>query len=322
MTFNLVTGADGFVGQHLVAELLDRGEEVLGAIVGPEPLLTTLSESEARRVRWELLELEEEASVRRFARAYRADRLFHLAGLSSPSESLDDPASHIRVNVLGSLFLLDELAAMRRESGYDPAIVISGSAHVYGAAAARFQPLIEEHPLEPLNPYAVSKAAQEMLGTQFARSAGLSVVVTRSFNHTGPGQRPTFVASQLAARVQAISQADGVGTVKVGDPTVRRDFTDVRDVVRAYIALSELGEPGCVYNVCSGRALAVAELLEMLARRAGVEVTLEPDPERARRVDVPLVVGSNARLAELTGWAPRIPIERSLADLLAWHAGR
>ena len=322
MTLNLVTGADGFVGQHLVAELLDRGDEVVGAIQGGEPKLTTLSAADAERVRWVALELEQEESVRGVARAVEADRIFHLAGLSSPADSLADPVSPMRVNAIGSLYLLDELAKMSRESSYDPLILISGSGHVYGATAARLWPLKEEHPLEPLNPYAVSKLAQEMFGTQFHRSHGLSVLVTRSFNHTGPGQRSTFVAPQLAAQVQAISEAGGVGVAKVGDTTVRRDFTDVRDVVEAYVALTESGEPGRVYNVCSGRAYAVGELLDMLAGAAGVEVKVETDAGRARSFDVPLVVGSNARLVEATGWVPRIPIERSLSDLLAWCAGR
>jgi GDP-4-dehydro-6-deoxy-D-mannose reductase len=322
VTLNLVTGADGFVGQHLVVELLQRGEGVVGAIQGREPLLTTLAEAEARRVHWDTLELEDEASVRRLARAHRADRIFHLAGLSSPADSLTDPVSALRVNCVGTLYLLDELTAVRRESGYDPLILITGSAHVYGASAARFQPLSEEHPLEPLNPYAVSKAAQEMLGLQFCRSAGLSVIVTRSFNHTGPGQRPSFVASQLAAQVHAIREAEGVGTVKVGDPSVRRDFTDARDVVRAYVALCERGRPGTVYNVCAGQTYAIAELVETLARLAGVGVTVEPEPDRARAADAPIVVGSYARLAEATGWAPAITIERSLADLLTWYAER
>ncbi|MGD2215948.1 MAG: GDP-mannose 4,6-dehydratase [Gemmatimonadales bacterium] len=322
MTLNLVTGADGFVGQHLVAALLERGERVIGAVQGGEPKLTTLSAAEAARVRWVTLELEQEESVRSVARTCEADCIFHLAGLSSPADSLSDPISPMRVNAIGSLFLLDELARMSRESGYAPPVLISGSGHVYGAAAARFQPLKEEHPLEPLNPYGVSKVAQEMFGRQFQRSHGLAVVVTRSFNHTGPGQRSTFVAPQLAAQVQSVRDAGGVGSVKVGDPTVRRDFTDVRDVVEAYIALTEAGQPGGVYNVCSGRAYAVGELLEMLARAAGVEVTVETDACRARPSDAPVVVGSNERLAAATGWAPEIPIEQSLSDLLAWCAGR
>ncbi len=320
MTLNLVTGADGFVGQHLVAELLGRGEEVVGAVQGGEPKLTTLSAAAADRVSWVTLELEDEKSVRSVARSSEADRIFHLAGLSSPADSLTDPVSPMRVNAIGTLYLLDELATMRRGSGRRPVILISGSGHAYGAAAARFQPLSEEHPLEPLNPYGVSKVAQEMFGTQFHRSPGLSVIVTRSFNHTGPGQRSNFVAPQLAAQVQSVREAGGVGAVKVGDPTVRRDFTDVRDVVEAYIVLTESGEPG-VYNVCSGRAYAVGELLDMLARAAGVEVTVETKAGRARPFDVPVVVGNNARLAEATGWAPQIPIERSLSDLLAWCAG-
>lgn len=321
MTLNLVTGADGFVGQHLVAELLSREEEVIGAVQGGGPKLTTLSAAAAERVRWVTLELEQEESVRSVARSCEADRIFHLAGLASPAESLTDPVSPMRVNAIGTLYLLDELATLSRGSSHQPMVLISGSGHVYGAAAARFQPLSEEHPLEPLNPYGVSKVAQEMFGTQFHRSHGLSIVVTRSFNHTGPGQRSTFVAPQLAAQVQSVREAGGVGTVKVGDPTVRRDFTDVRDVVLAYIALTESGESG-VYNVCSGRAYAVGELLDMLARAAGVEVTVETEAGRARPFDAPVVLGSNARLAEATGWAPRIPIERSLGDLLAWCAER
>jgi GDP-4-dehydro-6-deoxy-D-mannose reductase len=322
VTLNLVTGADGFVGQHLVAALLERGERVTGTVQEGGPQLTTLSEAEAARVRWVRLELEREESVRSVARDCEADRIFHLAGLSSPTDSIADPVSAMRVNAIGSLYLLDELAKLRRGSGHDPVILISGSAHVYGAAAARFQPLGEEHPLEPLNPYGVSKVAQEMFGTQFHRSHGLAVLVTRSFNHTGPGQRPTFVAPQLAAQVRRIREAGGAGAVRVGDPTIRRDFTDVRDVVEAYIALTESGEPGGVYNVCSGRAYAIGELLDMLARAAGVEVTVESEAALARPFDAPVVIGNNARLAEATGWAPQIPIERSLRDLLASGPGR
>ncbi len=317
MTRSLVTGADGFVGQHLVAELLRRGEEVVGAVLAIPPWLTTLTEGEASRVQWADVDMRGQESVTRLVRANHVDRIFHLAALASAGKSMRDPVSPFEVNAVGTLLLLEELRRMRLEVDYDPVLLISGSAEVYGSASARFQPLTEGCPLEPLNPYAVSKAAQEILGQQYHRAEGLSVVLTRSFNHTGPGQHPTFVAPQLAHSVHRIRQEGGVGTVKIGNADVRRDFTDVRDVVRAYIALTEHGAPGEVYNVCSGRSYAVGELLDMLVDLAGVEVEVELDPARARRVDVPEMVGSYARLAEATGWEPEVDIGQSLADLLA-----
>ncbi len=316
MTTNLVTGADGFVGQHLVTELLRRGEDVVGAVLKVPPQLTTLGDSEAGRVRWLAMDLEQADTIRELTREVQVDRVFHLAGLSSPAASFDDPVAPFKINATGTLLLLEELAAIQREVGHAPVILISGSAHVYGAAAARHLPLTEACPLEPLNPYAVSKAAQELLGLQYHRSRGLPVIVTRSFNHTGPGQSGTFVAPQLAGRIREILKSGGKGTVKVGAPEVRRDFTDVRDVVRAYIALTESGEAGTVYNVCSGRSYAIRQLLDNLAELAGVEVTVESDPGKRRPIDVAEMVGSYARLADDTGWAPEIDIRKSLADLL------
>ncbi len=319
MTTNLVTGADGFVGQHLVSELLRRGEAVVGAVRESPPRLTTLTAGEAARVRWFSFDLQRRESVRALLRSHQPERIFHLAGLTSVAESLHDPVAAMRVNATGTLFLLDELvqACQRREA---PLILISGSAHVYGAAAARFRPLTEECPLEPLTPYAASKVTQEVLGLQFYRAGGLPGVVTRSFNHTGPGQPPSFVAAQLAARIREIQRQGGSGTVRVGDPEVRRDFTDVRDVVRAYVALTEAGEPGRVYNVCSGRAYAVGAILEMLAEIAALAVQVEIDPERARRADIPEMLGSYDRLAAATGWGPEIDMRATLADLLSFQA--
>jgi GDP-4-dehydro-6-deoxy-D-mannose reductase len=316
VTVSLVTGADGFVGQHLVTELLGRGDQVVGAVLKVPPQLTTLSQSAAGHVRWLAMDLERADTIRELARDAQADRVFHLAGLSSPAASFDDPVAPFRVNATGTLLLLEELAEIRREAGRAPVILISGSAHVYGAAAARHRPLTELCPLEPLNPYAVSKAAQELLGLQYHRSRGLPVIVTRSFNHTGPGQSGTFVAPQLAGQIRGILELGGRGAVKVGAPEVRRDFTDVRDVVRAYIALTEKGKAGTVYNVCSGRSYAVGELLNILAELAGVDVTVESDPRKRRPIDVAEMVGSYARLAGDTDWAPEIDIRTSLADLL------
>lgn len=317
MTQSLVTGADGFVGQHLIAELLRRGDSVVGAVLEIPPRLATLPTSDAARVRWVEVDLRQAQTVRELVRAHPVERIFHLAALSSVGESLSDPVSPLLINAVGTLHLLEELERLQGETGYDPTVLISGSAEVYGSAAIRYRPLTEDCPLEPLSSYAVSKVAQEMLGLLFNRTAGLSVVVTRSFNHTGPGQRPTFVAAQLAGRIQEIRASGGRGVVKVGDPTVRRDFTDVRDVVRAYLALSERGEMGQVYNVCSGRCYAIGELLEILVELTGVQVEVQRDPDWARRADVPEMVGSYSRLSEATGWSPTIDIRQSLADLLA-----
>lgn len=318
MTTNLVTGADGFVGQHLIAELLRRGEKVVGAVKSLPAQLTTLPVRDADRVTWLEFDLEQPPSVRSMVRSERPDRVFHLAALSSVAQSLEEPVASLRTNALGTLYVLDELAVAYGGGDAGPRVLISGSADVYGSAAARHRPLTEECPLEPLTPYAVSKLTQEVLGLQFQRAGRLPVTVARSFNHTGPGQRSTFVAAQLAARIAEIRATGGEGVVRVGNPEVRRDFTDVRDVVRAYVALSERGEPGCLYNVCSGVSHRVGTLLWTLAEIAEVNVSVELDERSARVVDIPELVGSPARLQAATGWAPQIDLRRSLADLLAF----
>ena len=318
MTSNLVTGADGFVGQHLVDQLLEAGEEVLGAVRRLPPKLTTLSPENAQRVKWLSFELSDRNSVREALRGSYVDRIFHLAGLSSPAKSRQDPVSTFEINAVGTLFLLEELAQIRSESGFDPKIIISGSAQVYGSAAARHRPLIEASPLEPINPYGASKLAQEMLALQYHRVRALSVVVTRGFNHTGPGQRTDFVAPQLAARIKRVMRQGGSGIVEVANAAFRRDFTDVRDVARAYRLLAQRGEVGGVYNVCSGRAYAIRELLAMLAEIAGVDVeVVEVDGDPAPGGDILEVVGSCRRLAEATGWTAEIDLRQSLRDLLA-----
>jgi GDP-4-dehydro-6-deoxy-D-mannose reductase len=261
--------------------------------------------------------MRSQESVADLVRTVRADRVFHLAALASAGKSMKDPVPPFEVNAVGTLLLLEELRKARLDTGDDPRILISGSAEVYGSASTRFQPLTEDCPIEPLNPYAVSKAAQEMLGMQYHRADGLSVVVTRSFNHLGPGQHSVFVAPQLAQSVKDIRNQGGVGSIKVGNTAIRRDFTDVRDVVRAYVALTENGQPGGVYNVCSGRSYSIGQLLEVLVDLEAVEVEVETDPTRARRVDVPEMVGSYTRLADSTGWEPEIDVRQSLADLLA-----
>jgi GDP-4-dehydro-6-deoxy-D-mannose reductase len=314
---SLVTGADGFVGQHLVAALSGRGERVVGGIRGARPDLTTLSSSVAESIRWVTFDLEDRRSVHSLVRVEPIDRVYHLGGLASAAKSITDPAPPFRVNVIGTLYLLEELATLRDETGRVPAILIPGSGDVYGRSADRLRPLTEDAPLEPLNAYAVSKASQEMLGLQYQRARGLPVVVARSFNHTGPGQRPPYVAPQFAHRLLELRRAGGAGRMPVGDLEVRRDFTDVRDVVRAYIRLLDTGAPGTIYNVCSGRAIPVGRLLEILAEATGVWVEPEVRNERVRPGEPRVIVGSFERLERATDWRPEIELRRTLTDLVA-----
>lgn len=316
MITTLVTGADGFVGQHLVAALLERGVSVVGGIRELPPDLDTLTREAADRVRWIPFDLERRATVRDLIREADPAAVYHLAAFASAAKSVQDPVAAFRVNVIGTLFVLEELVDRAEESGVVPRLLIPGSANIYGAAARHCRPLRESCPLEPVNPYGVSKAAQEALGLQYHRAHGLPVIVTRSFNHTGPGQRPPYAAADFAQQILGLRQRDGEGVVKVGNPEIRRDFTDVRDVVRAYIELMEHGESGQVYNVCSGRSCSIRELVELLAEAAGVRYQLEVEERRLRPADVVEMVGSYERLADATGWKPRIDLRRSLADLL------
>jgi GDP-4-dehydro-6-deoxy-D-mannose reductase len=221
-----------------------------------------------------------------------------------------DPAATFRVNAEGTLHVLESCVA----AGVGRVLVIS-SADVYGAVRPEELPLRETNQIRPVTPYAASKAAAEAVALQAHFGHGLGVVLARAFNHLGPGQDDRFVAGALAQRI-AINELTGAAEVPVGNLSARRDFTDVRDVVRAYRLLLERGEAGTVYHVCSGRAVAVAELAEVLLGIASRPMQLAVQAELLRPVDVPLVVGDAGRLHRATGWQPEIPLERTLSDLL------
>jgi GDP-4-dehydro-6-deoxy-D-mannose reductase len=197
-------------------------------------------------------------------------------------------------------------------------VILVSSAEVYGAGDGH--PLTEESPLQPVTPYAASKVAAEFVGRQAVLGRGLPVIAARPFNHVGPGQAEFFVVSGLARRI-ALAEATGERSVAVGNLSAARDFTDVRDVVRAYRLLGESGVPGEVYNICSGRATPIAELFATLCAASAVEIIPSEDPALFRPVDVPLLVGSAARLTALTGWRPEIDLATTIADVLAdWRA--
>jgi len=306
-----VTGASGFVGGHLV-DFVRReapGVELVG-IVRPHGGAVTPASSGLRLLE---ADLADPAAVDAVLSETRPDAVVHLAGQSSPQQSWLDPGGTLRSNVLGIVHLVD---AARRH-GLEPSFLVVGSAEEYGQVSPREIPLAETSPLRPASPYAVSKVAQGLLAVECGGAAGMRVVRTRTFHHTGPGRGEAFAESSFARQIAEIEAGLRPPVINVGNLEAVRDFTDVRDVVRAYWSLLEKGGGGQVFNVCSGQGRRIRELLDTLLGLARVEVEIRVDPERLRPVDVPALVGDPSRLKALTGWEPRIPIETTLQDLLA-----
>lgn len=313
-----VTGGGGFAGQHLLRLLLDEGVEeiTVGTLSGAAPGPGILTGAELERIDWTPLDVTRSSSIAEALARCRPERVYHLAGQASVAESFADPLATWEVNATGTLRLLDAVQAL---PGEPPRVLVISSAEVYGAVPEGEQPIREDAPLAPITPYGASKAAAEMVGLQ-AAATGLPVVLARSFNHTGPGQEVRFALPSMARQLAAMAAGTGERVLRVGNLQARRDFLDVRDVVRAYRFLLEEGRSGTVYNVCSGEARSLQELVETLVELSGTGARIEVAPERFRPVDIPLLVGDPARLAGL-GWRPRIELRRTLGDLLAAEHG-
>jgi len=287
----LVSGARGFVGSWLTAHLVESGDDVVG--IDHE------------------VEITEGDAVRAVMVEAAPDIVYHLAALTNVGRSWTDPEEVFRVNAIGTLYVLEAARACPRP----PRVLIISSAEVYGAVPEERLPVTEDAPLAPVTPYAASKVAAEYLGVQAYLAYGLPVLRVRPFNHVGPGQSSGFVVSALAERIVQ-ARRSGAASIMVGNLTPRRDLTDVRDVVRAYRLLAERGVPGEVYNVCSGRDIAIADVAMQLQKLAGTELLLELDPSLSRPVDVPVVRGDPTKLHEATGWEPSFSIDRTLLDVL------
>jgi GDP-4-dehydro-6-deoxy-D-mannose reductase len=241
------------------------------------------------------------------------DAIYHLAALSHVGQSWEAPAEVLRVNVAGTAVLL----AAARAAGTDPVTLVISSAEVYGAVTPDDLPITEDRVPAPVSPYAASKAAAEQVALQAWRGYGQRVVVVRPFNHVGPRQSPAFAVSALAKRIVE-ARRSGAERIAVGTLTARRDFTDVRDVVRAYRLMATRGEPGAIYNVCSGHEVSVAEVADRLLALSGARLELATDPELVRPVDVPVLRGDPHRLERATGWKPEITLDDTLGDVLAY----
>lgn len=312
----LVTGVSGFVGGHLVERVRAEspGAELYGLVKphgvarGDEPAGVASLEAD----------LDDSAAVSAAVLAARPDRVVHLAGQSSVQNSWINPGETLRTNVLGIVHLAGALI----EHGLAARLLVVGSADEYGLVDAAQQPIREDRPLRPRSPYAVSKAAQGLLALEYAGRAGLWVVCTRTFPHTGPRRGEAFAESSFARQIAEIEAGRREPVLHVGNLDAVRDFTDVRDVVGAYWSLLEHGVSGQVYNVCSGCGITIRELLERLVRFAQVSVEVRVDPERLRPADIPALVGDAGKLREATGWRPRLPLDQTLRDLLEYWRAR
>lgn len=311
----LVTGAGGFVGGHLV-ELVRREAPGTGlyGVVQPHGSLAWSTSQGARLIE---ADLDDPAAAAAVIEESRPDAIVHLAGQSSVHQSWLDPGGTLRTNVLGIVHLLDAA----RRSALCPSVLVVGSAEEYGAVSASELPIREGAPLRPASPYAVSKVAQGALALLYGPAGGMRVVLTRTFHHTGPGRGEAFAESSFARQIAEIEHGLRPPVIEVGNLEAVRDFTDVRDVVRAYLLLLEKGEPGQAYNVCSGRGLRIREILDSLLASSSSRVELRVDQSRLRPSDVPAQVGDPSRLRAATGWDPRIPLEETLGDLLSdWRS--
>ena len=312
MSAVLVTGADGFVGRWLLKVLLAGGHDVLGAVQPGPPTDDGLTEAERAAVRWLPLELGDPRSVRHVAE-HPCDAVVHLAAVASGGDALRDPGQAWAVNAAGSARLLGEFGRLRKGGEADPLVLLVSTAEVYGRGAAR--PLRETDAANPCSPYAASKLGAELAARETRERTGLRALVARPFPHTGPGQDERFVVPAFARRLRGARRA-GAKVVKVGNLEPVRDLLDVRDVVAAYLALLARGAPGEVYNIAGGEGHSLDELFARLAAIVGVDAITEPDPELVRPADIPYLVGDAAKLRAATGWAPRIPLDRTLRDVV------
>jgi len=308
-----LTGASGFAGSHLLDRLLDSGNRVFVLFHGATSHVALPAHPGLTIVEGDLLNSE---SLAQAVRRAEPDVIYHLAGMALTDASWQKPALTMQLNTIGVIHLLEAAVAIGR-----PRVVVVTSAELFGPVQASELPITEESTPRPAHPYGVSKLAAGMLIPLYARRYQLPVVDARPFNHIGPRQANGFVVSDFASQLAAIKLGRRPPMMSVGNLDAERDFTDVRDVVDAYVRLSESGRPGRAYLICSGTAVSIREILDRLIELAGIDVEVRIDPARVRPSETPRLFGSYQRLADDTGWRPRITLERSLADALAdWES--
>jgi len=299
----LITGASGFVSRHLIKEIEAREPESF--ILGTDLYAPTFAFTHD----FTSLDLLDSSSVKRLIEEYDPTRIVHLASYSSVARSWNDPALSFMNNTNIFLSILEAV----RKSGRKPRILSIGSSEEYGNVAEGGIPIQESSPLDPISPYAVARVAQENMSRIYARSLGLDIVITRSFNHIGPGQRTDFVVPSIMR--QFLDSTDDPVRLSVGDIAIVRDFLDVRDVARAYHALLQLGVCSEVYNVCSGIGVSISQVLDVVSAVTGKGYRATVDPKKVRPNDNRVIVGDHSKLTRATGWLPEYSLSDSIQDI-------
>lgn len=306
----LITGITGFVGSHMAELLLKEGVAVYG--IQRWRSKTENIEHIKEKIIFEEADLLDAHSLYTVIDKIKPDYIFHLAAQSFVQSSWASPTQTLEVNIIGSAHLFEAV----RKTGLQIPIQIACSSEEYGKVLPNEVPIKETNPLRPLSPYAVSKLAMDYLGYQYHESYGMKIIRTRGFNHTGPRRGDVFAESSFAKQIAEIEKGKHEPIVHVGNLEAERDYTDVRDMVRAYYLAVQKCEGGEVYNICSGRAWRIRKVLDLLISMAKVKVDIKPDPSRMRPSDVEILLGDNNKFVQKTGWKPEIPFEKTMEDLL------
>jgi GDP-4-dehydro-6-deoxy-D-mannose reductase len=307
-----ITGIEGFAGSHLAELLLKEGYRVCGTVLD----LKKIDNIKHLLKRVKILECNilNYYKLRSAVKRFKPDVIFHLAGIASIPESFRVPGTTYKINFWGTYNLLESI----RKYSPDTRVLIVGSAHEYGRLKEKELPVKESHPLKPETPYGASKAAAEMLSLQYYYSFGIKIFLVRSFNHIGPRQNPAFVLSSFAKQIAEIMKGNVPAVLKTGNLNVYRDFTDVRDVVNAYLLVVEKGKCGEIYNVCSGKAVKLGYILKKMLTIAGCRARVVTEKMRMRKSEMFKFYGDNTKLKNATGWKQHYKLEETITDLLDW----
>lgn len=306
----LITGIAGFVGSHLVKDLVQKNNEVFGICLGCED--TSGLALVRKNVAIYKCDITDFPKLSELIKKIRPQQIYHLAGASSAGKSFFEPLATFNANIFGTISLLEAV----RQTKLDAKILIVGSGDVYGIVSKKDIPIKENSVLAPISPYAVSKATCGLLAYQYYKSYGLKIIRTRSFNHTGPGQGLGFAIPDFCYQIAKIEQGLMPPQMKVGNLKAIRDITDVRDIVRAYQLLMKKGKAGEAYNVCSGKGYKLKQVLNKLLNYSNQEIKIIEDKNRKRTADIQILVGNNSKIKKETGWKPNISLNETLKDAL------